>query len=65
MENTKNKNVTISISEDVKEMGLKLSKEYLESNNLSGIIPYLIKTEFKKLIIKNTDYMLWKYFYFI
>jgi hypothetical protein len=49
MENTKNKNVTISISEDVKEMGLKLSKEYLESNNLSGIISYLIKTEFKKL----------------
>lgn len=49
MSEQENKNVTISISDEVKSMGLKLSKEHLESNNLSSIIRYLIKTEFKKL----------------
>ncbi|MCH6575244.1 MAG: hypothetical protein IH795_08580 [Bacteroidetes bacterium] len=49
MENTKNKNVTISISDDVKSMGLTLAKDLLESNNLSGVISYLIKSEYKKL----------------
>ena len=43
------KTATITISDEVQSMGLILAKRYLDSNNLSGIISYVIKNEFSSL----------------
>jgi len=52
MDKTKNKNVTITMSDEVKDKGLSIANVVFSSSNLSATISYLINKEFENLTHK-------------